>query len=182
LTLPGLELRPLRRSARRQPLYRLRCCDSNGQGSVENVNTNNYNFLLHRYLYNRRHIGPPLWSSGQSSWLQIQISGFDFRRYQIFSDVVGLERGPLSLVSTIEELLERKSSGSGLQNREYGHRNLSRSPRDTLYPEKLAITSPTSGVRWVGIVCSWTQATEFFSTFRNCVCFHLHLKGGRHLL
>jgi hypothetical protein len=34
--------------------------------------------------------------------------------------VVGLERGPLSLVSTIEELLERKSSGSGLKNREYG--------------------------------------------------------------
>jgi hypothetical protein len=33
---------------------------------------------------------------------------------------VGLERGPLSLVSTIEELLERKSSGSGLENRDYG--------------------------------------------------------------
>jgi hypothetical protein len=29
---------------------------------------------------------------------------------------MGLERGPLSLVSTIEELLERKSSGSGLGN------------------------------------------------------------------
>jgi hypothetical protein len=28
---------------------------------------------------------------------------------------VGLERGPLSLVSTIEELLRRKSSGSGLE-------------------------------------------------------------------
>jgi hypothetical protein len=28
--------------------------------------------------------GPPLWSSGQSSWLQIQRSGFDSRRYQIF--------------------------------------------------------------------------------------------------
>jgi hypothetical protein len=27
---------------------------------------------------------------------------------------VSLERGPLSLVSTTEELLERKSSGSGL--------------------------------------------------------------------
>jgi hypothetical protein len=63
---------------------------------------------------------PPLWSSGQSSWLQIQRSGLDFRRYQIFSEVVGLERGPLSLVSTIEELLERKSSGSGLESREYG--------------------------------------------------------------
>jgi hypothetical protein len=30
---------------------------------------------------------------------------------------VGLERGPLSLVSTTEELLERNSSGSGLENR-----------------------------------------------------------------
>jgi hypothetical protein len=40
--------------------------------------------------------------------------------------VVGLERGPLSLVSTIEELLERKSSGSGLENREYGCRDPSR--------------------------------------------------------
>jgi hypothetical protein len=29
---------------------------------------------------------------------------------------VGLERGPLSLVSTIEEVLERKSSGSGLED------------------------------------------------------------------
>jgi hypothetical protein len=32
--------------------------------------------------------------------------GFDSRRYQIFSEVVVLERGPLSLVRTIEELLE----------------------------------------------------------------------------
>jgi hypothetical protein len=63
---------------------------------------------------------PPLWSSGQSSWLQIQRPGFDSRRYQIFREVVGLERGPLSLVSTIEELLGRKSSGSGLEIREYG--------------------------------------------------------------
>jgi hypothetical protein len=33
---------------------------------------------------------------------------------------VGLERGPLSLVSTTEELLGRKSSGSCLVNRDYG--------------------------------------------------------------
>jgi hypothetical protein len=51
---------------------------------------------------------PPLWSSGQSSWLQVQGYGFDSRRYQIFFDAVSLERGPLSLVSTTEELLERK--------------------------------------------------------------------------
>jgi hypothetical protein len=35
---------------------------------------------------------------------------------------VGLERGPLSLVSTIEELFGKKSSGSGLESREYGRR------------------------------------------------------------
>jgi hypothetical protein len=33
---------------------------------------------------------------------------FDSRRYRIFSEVVGLELGPLSLVRIIEELLERK--------------------------------------------------------------------------
>jgi hypothetical protein len=31
---------------------------------------------------------------------------------------VGLERGPLSLVSTTEELLDRKVGGSCLENRE----------------------------------------------------------------
>jgi hypothetical protein len=44
--------------------------------------------------------------------------GFNFRRYQIFWEVVGLERGPLSLVSTTEELLGSNSSGSGLENRD----------------------------------------------------------------
>jgi hypothetical protein len=41
-------------------------------------------------------------------------------------EAVGLERGPLSLVSTTEEVLGRNSSGSGLEGREYGRRNLSR--------------------------------------------------------
>jgi hypothetical protein len=57
---------------------------------------------------------PPLWSSDQSSWLQIYRSGFNSRLYQIFSEVVGLELGPISLMSTTEELLERNSSGSDL--------------------------------------------------------------------
>jgi hypothetical protein len=33
---------------------------------------------------------------------------------------VGLERGQLSLVGTTEKLFERKSSGSGLERRDYG--------------------------------------------------------------
>jgi hypothetical protein len=37
----------------------------------------------------------------------------DSRRYHIFWEVVGLERGPLSLMLITEELLEWKSSGSG---------------------------------------------------------------------
>jgi hypothetical protein len=39
---------------------------------------------------------------------------------------VGLERGPLSLVSATEELLGRNSSGSGLEIREYVRRDSSR--------------------------------------------------------
>jgi hypothetical protein len=64
-----------------------------------------------------------MWSSGQISLLQIQRSEFDFRSYQILSEVVGLERCPLSLVSTTEELLGRKSSSSSLENQEYGRRD-----------------------------------------------------------
>jgi hypothetical protein len=39
---------------------------------------------------------------------------------------VGLERGPLSLVSIIEELLRRKCSGFGLESREYDRKDPSR--------------------------------------------------------
>jgi hypothetical protein len=78
---------------------------------------------------------------------------------------VGLKQGPLSLVSTTEELLERKRSGFGLENREYGSRDASRRPRGTLYPQKLALTSPTNGGRSVSVVRSWTQATEFSLVF-----------------
>jgi hypothetical protein len=60
--------------------------------------------------------GPSLWSSGQSSWLQTQRSPFDSRRYQIFCEVVGLERGPLSLVMITEKPLHCKSRDSGLEN------------------------------------------------------------------
>jgi hypothetical protein len=85
--------------------------------------------------------------------------GYDSRRYQI---VVGLERGPLSLVRIIEELREWKSCGSG-----------SRKPRltavgircgDHATPsirKKLALTSPRSGGCSVSIVRLRTKATEF---------------------
>jgi hypothetical protein len=43
--------------------------------------------------------------------------GFDSRRHQIFWEVVDLKRGPLSLLRIMQELLEWKSKGSGLENR-----------------------------------------------------------------
>jgi hypothetical protein len=65
--------------------------------------------------FNITFIGPPLWSSGQSSWIQIQRHGFDSWRYQIFWQGVGLERGPLSLMSITEELLGRNIYGCSLE-------------------------------------------------------------------
>jgi nitrate reductase gamma subunit len=47
-----------------------------------------------------------------------------------------------------------------LENREYGRRDPSRWPRNTLNPQKLVLTSTTHGHRSVGIVRS---ATEFSS-------------------
>jgi hypothetical protein len=72
-----------------------------------------------------------LWSSGQGFWLHIQRYGFDSRRYQIFWEVVGLERGVLILLSTTEELLERKNKSSSLENLNYDFRDPPRWPRDT---------------------------------------------------
>jgi hypothetical protein len=74
------------------------------------------------------------------------MSGFDSRRYQIFWEVVGQERGPLSLVSTIEELFERKSVGSSLEVREYGRSDPSRLPRGTLYLQNWTLNSLTTGL------------------------------------
>jgi hypothetical protein len=56
--------------------------------------------------------------------LVVRVSGYGFRGpkfasrgYQIFLEVAGMEWGPLSLAWIIEELLEWKSSGPGLENR-----------------------------------------------------------------
>jgi hypothetical protein len=55
---------------------------------------------------------------------------------------MGPERGSLSFVITIEELLGRNSSGSGLENLDYGHGD--------------------KDGRSAGIVCLRIQATELF--------------------
>jgi hypothetical protein len=91
---------------------------------------------------------------------------------------VGLERGPLSFVSTTEELLDRKvvvpvykTENTAVRIRHSDH----------VASQKLAITSPTSSGRSVGIVRSWTQIMGFFFFFSN-ICLliitSIHYCGG----
>jgi hypothetical protein len=82
--------------------------------------------------------------------------GFDFRRHQIFEEVVSLEWGPLSLVSIIEELHECKCSASG-----------SRKPRLTA----VGSVALTSGGRSVGIVRMRTKVTKL-NTWYSTFLFH----------
>jgi hypothetical protein len=111
----------------------------------------------------KNNIYQALWSSGQSSWLQILRSRVRFPVYQICWEVVGLERGPLSLVRIIEELLEWKSSGSSQENRINERGDQLRWQSDTLYPQKLALISPTSGGRSVRIIRLRTKGQTEFS-------------------
>jgi hypothetical protein len=74
-------------------------------------------------------------------WVPGYISGgpgFDSRALQGGKKVVVLQRGPLSLVSTSEELLGRNSRGSDLESREYGRRESSRWPRGILYRQNVS--------------------------------------------
>jgi hypothetical protein len=72
---------------------------------------------------------------------------------------VGLERGQLRLVRTIEELLGRKSSGSGLETENTAVGIHHADHVAPLYPQELVLISPTSGGRSVGIVLSRAKAT-----------------------
>jgi hypothetical protein len=73
---------------------------------------------------------------------------------------MGLERGPLSLVSTAEELLERKVAAPvyKTENTAVGIRHADQVT--TSIRKKLAITSKRGG-HSVGIVRSRTQTMEF---------------------
>jgi hypothetical protein len=50
--------------------------------------------------------------------LAVAVPGCKPKRYHILCIALGLERGPLSLESINEKLLERKISSSGLENRD----------------------------------------------------------------
>jgi hypothetical protein len=76
-------------------------------------------------------------------------------------NVVGLERGPLSLVGTTEELLDRKVATPVYKTENTAVCICHADHVASSIRKKLAITSPTSSGRSVGIVRSRTQTMEF---------------------
>jgi hypothetical protein len=66
-------------------------------------------------------------------------SGVECRSYQILWKVLGLERGLLSVVRIIEEILERKVAVPFLQTVINRHRDPLHWPRDTPIPKKVTI-------------------------------------------
>jgi hypothetical protein len=101
-------------------------------------------------------IRPPLWSSGQEFLDTHPGARVRFPAGRKTSS--GSGTGSAQPREYNWEATWQKSSGSYLENREYGRRDPS---RGTIYPQKFAITSRTSGGRSVGIVRSRTQTMEF---------------------
>jgi hypothetical protein len=82
--------------------------------------------------------------------VRIELSGFDLRRGQRFLSTKTIFAWSLQI--------------PGLESRKYVRRDPMRWPRDPFYPQKLALTSPTSGGRSVFIVHSVTKAKKLLST------------------
>jgi hypothetical protein len=85
---------------------------------------------------------------------------------------VGLEQGPLSLVSITEELLEWNTSGSGSRELRLPAMGILRADHATSSVCKmLALTLSTSGGRSLGIVRLRTKATEVSFSF---ICLNVY--------
>jgi hypothetical protein len=65
------------------------------------------------------------------------------------------------MLENLQKILSEQEMKFGLEVREYCRGDLSRLPRNSLYAQKLALTSSTSDCRSVGIVRSRTKAMEF---------------------
>jgi hypothetical protein len=106
-------------------------------------------------------LGPPLWSSGQSSWLQIQRSGFDSQRYQIFWEIVGLERVNSASWVQLRGYLKENVVASVFKTEITSVGHPPHWLRDTPLSAKVG-TNVADKRRSLGrYVCSQTQATEF---------------------
>jgi hypothetical protein len=98
--------------------------------------------------------------------------GFDSRLHQIFWVVVvwnGVHSASWASGGQLRSHLNKKCSGSRSRKQRLTAVGISCADHVTpLYPQKLALTSPTGGGRSVGIVHSRTKATEFSLVWFKC--------------
>jgi hypothetical protein len=91
---------------------------------------------------------------------------------------MGLERCPLSLVNITEELLHRKSRGSRSRKLRLTAVGIRFADHATpIYQQKLALTSPTSGGRSVGIFCLRLQPRSLVISLCY-ICTHTHTQSA----
>jgi hypothetical protein len=110
----------------------------------------------------------PLWCSHpRVPGYRSRDPGINSQCYQIFWEVVRLEQGPLK---------PHEYNWGATWIEINGCEDSLHWPHDTLYPQKLTLTSPTSGSRSVSIVRLRTKATEFSLDYRHllpnsdCLC------------
>jgi hypothetical protein len=90
---------------------------------------------------------------------------------------VGLERGPLSLVSTVVELLERKSISSGLEIREYGRKDPLLRPREALSDKRRSVGIVRLRTKAMELICLVHSVTFFYSGILHPVAFGINIYG-----
>ena len=112
-------------------------------------------------------VRPPLWSSGQSFWPQIQGSRVRSPALPDFLSSSGSGTGATQPREVnLRSYLNEKSSGSRSRKQRLTAVGTRCADHVTPhYPQMLALTSPTSGGRSVGIVRVRTKATEFSLTW-----------------
>jgi hypothetical protein len=115
--------------------------------SIQNLSTTSFVYLL-----TIRHLDVQTWSRTAQN-LRRNCSETFIRNFVKLSQFV--------------QILKGVHTDSGVEDREYGRGDPLRWPSDTLYPQKLALTSPTRGGRSVDIVHSRTKATEFSSVHKE---------------
>ena len=122
---------------------------------------------------------PPLWSSGQSFWLQIQWSRVRFPALPDFLSSSGSGTGFTQPREVNWGATWIKSSGSGPEKQRLTAVGIRCADYVTpLYPQKLALTSPTGGGRSVGIVRSRTKGTDFFYWLNKLLHYYKTQWGG----
>jgi hypothetical protein len=118
-------------------------------------------FCYEIYFCDIRH-WPPLWSSGQCFWLQIQRSRVQFLALPDFLRSRGSGTGSTQPCEDNWGVTWMKKYWLRSRKPEInGRGNLLLWPHNTLYPRKLALTSLTSSSCSVGIVRLQIKAMEF---------------------